>query len=112
MTAVNVPESAYLILLGGYLVFSAAAFVMYGMDKSSAVHGGWRIPELWFHMVALAGGWPGALIAQRVFHHKTRKQPFRTVFWFTVWLNILALARVLSSQESLLALLAPFYAGR
>lgn len=112
MTGLGAPESAYLVLLGGYLGLSAAAFVMYGVDKSAAVHGRWRTPELWLHMVSLAGGWPGALVAQHVFRHKTRKQPFRTVFWATVALNVLALTWVLSSQAALLALLAPVQAGR
>jgi len=33
------------------------------------------------------GGWPGALVAQQKLRHKTKKQPFRTVFWATVVMN-------------------------
>ena len=40
----------------------------------------------------LVGGWPGALVARRVFRHKTTKQPFRTIFWVTVIANCVALA--------------------
>jgi len=39
------------------------------------------------HIFALAGGWPGALVAQKLFHHKTKKLSFRIVFWITVALN-------------------------
>ena len=36
------------------------------------------------HITELLGGWPGALIAQQVFRHKTRKASFQTVFWLIV----------------------------
>ena len=79
-------------LLGAYGLFSAAAFLMYGADKSAAEQGRWRTSESTLHTLALIGGWPGALVAQRVFRHKTTKQPFRTIFWFTVIANCVALA--------------------
>jgi uncharacterized membrane protein YsdA (DUF1294 family) len=49
----------------------------YAADKSAAEQGRWRTSESTLHAVALVGGWPGALVARRVFRHKTRKQPFR-----------------------------------
>jgi uncharacterized membrane protein YsdA (DUF1294 family)/cold shock CspA family protein len=75
-----------------YGLFSAVAFAMYGADKSAAMQGRWRTSESTLHTIALVGGWPGALVARRVFRHKTRKQPFRTLFWGTVIANCLALA--------------------
>ena len=54
------------------------------------------MPEASLHVLALMGGWPGALLAQRVVRHKTRKQPFRTVFWATVALNCAILASVIT----------------
>lgn len=81
-----------LILLGVYGVLSLALFFMYGLDKAAARRGRRRTPEVTLHLVSLAGGWPGALIAQRVFHHKTRKAQFQVVFWGTVVANSLALA--------------------
>lgn len=74
-----------------YAVMSMSAFVMYGRDKAAAEQGTWRTPELTLHIVSLAGGWPGALLGQRVFRHKTRKQPFRAIFWLTVVANLVAL---------------------
>lgn len=82
-------------VLGVYVVMSLIAFVMYGVDKSAAERGHWRTPELTLHLVSLAGGWPGALLAQRVFRHKTRKQPFQTVFWASVVVNCVAVAWLL-----------------
>lgn len=84
--------TAALAALAGYLLVSAITFMAYAADKSAARQGRWRVPEASLHLLALLGGWPGALLAQRMFRHKTRKQPFRTVFWLTVLLNCLALA--------------------
>jgi len=80
------------LLLVAYGIFSVGAFAMYRADKTAAQQGAWRTPETNLHAIALLGGWPGALVARRVFRHKTTKQPFRTVFWGTVITNCLALA--------------------
>jgi uncharacterized membrane protein YsdA (DUF1294 family) len=74
-----------------YLVMSVATFVVYGRDKAAAAEGRRRTPEATLHLLSLVGGWPGALAGQRAFHHKTRKQPFRTIFWCTVAVNCAAL---------------------
>ena len=74
------------------VVASVAAVASYGIDKRAAGQGRWRTPERWLHLVALVGGWPGAYVAQKALRHKTRKQPFRTVFWCTAVLNTAALA--------------------
>jgi uncharacterized membrane protein YsdA (DUF1294 family) len=70
-----------------YLVFSVATFGAYALDKSAAERGAWRTSESTLHLLALVGGWPGALVAQNRLRHKSRKQPFRAVFWTTVVLN-------------------------
>lgn len=81
---------------GLYLGASAATFIAYAADKSAASSGAWRTPESTLHMLALAGGWPGALLAQQVLRHKSSKQPFRQVFWVTALLNVIALVLVAS----------------
>ena len=80
-----------------YAVASLVAFVAYARDKSAARSGRWRTAESTLHLFALAGGWPGALAAQRLLRHKTRKQPFQAVFWITVILNCGALAWAVST---------------
>lgn len=70
-----------------YAVASVASLIMYGMDKLAAARGRWRVREASLHMVSLFGGWPGALVAQQLFRHKTVKRPFRLVFWFTAAAN-------------------------
>ena len=65
-----------------YLIgINIAAFALYGYDKNAAQNGRLRVPERVLHGVELFGGTPGAFIAQRVFHHKTRKVSYRIVFW-------------------------------
>lgn len=75
-----------------YLATSAIAFLLYGRDKSAAQKGAWRISERTLHIFGLIGGWPGALLAQRMFHHKSRKSSFQRVFWLTIIINCSVLA--------------------
>ena len=91
---------ALLALLGLYGFMSVALFAMYGADKAAAQRGTRRTPEASLHLLALMGGWPGALVAQRVFHHKTKKQPFRTIFWCTVVVNCAMLLWILASLST------------
>ena len=78
---------------GVYFVVSVATFLAYANDKARAEkRGSRRTPEINLHIFALLGGWPGALIAQRLFRHKSRKAEFQTAFWTTVVLNCIALA--------------------
>lgn len=92
LAALVVLDRAPAALLVPYVLFSALEIVLYRSDKAAAQRGGWRVPEVNLHVVALLGGWPGALVARRAFRHKTTKQPFRTVFWVTVLVNCAALA--------------------
>ncbi len=83
-------------LLGSYLaatvVMSLVAFFVYGFDKRRARNDGRRMPEKTLHLLALLGGWPGALAGQKVFRHKTQKLSFLVVFWAIVLLHLAALA--------------------
>ena len=76
---------------GLYLVASVVAFIAYALDKSAARNDRWRTQESTLHLFALAGGWPGALAAQRLLRHKSRKKSFQAVFWATVAINCGAL---------------------
>lgn len=73
--------------LAAYAIVSALAFLLYLADKRKARLDHWRIPENVLHGVELAGGWPGALLAQQVFRHKTRKLSFQLLFWMIVLLH-------------------------
>lgn len=71
-----------------YAVLSGLALTAYLLDKRAAQKGTGRIPEATLLVLGLAGGWPGALLAQRVLRHKTRKTSFQIAFWLTVILNV------------------------
>lgn len=77
-----------LVLAVIYVVLSFVTFLAYARDKSAAQRGTRRTPEGTLHMLALVGGWPGALIAQQFLRHKSRKPEFRSAFWGTVILNV------------------------
>ncbi|TDR52710.1 uncharacterized membrane protein YsdA (DUF1294 family) [Halomonas ventosae] len=76
------------LLIGTYLLASLAAVILYGVDKAAARRGDRRIRESTLQLVALVGGWPGALLARRWFRHKTRKQPFGIILWGCAALNL------------------------
>lgn len=72
---------------GGLRHCQRAGVPPYWRDKHKARADQWRIPENVLHALELAGGWPGALLAQQVFRHKTRKLSFQLVFWIIVLLH-------------------------
>jgi len=87
-------------LLGMYVFLSALLFTTYGADKDAAQRHRWRTSEATLHSLALMGGWPGGLVAQRVYRHKTRKQPFQAIFWGTVIVNCAGLIWLLFSSSA------------
>ena len=89
------------LILVLYVATSLVTFVMYALDKSTAKAGALRTQESTLHLLALVGGWPGAMIAQQTFRHKTKKQSFRTVFWLTVLLNSGAFVWLLTLNGSM-----------
>lgn len=64
-----------------------ATFFAYWQDKYAAEKGRWRTPEDSLHLFSLAGGWPGAYLAQQILRHKSRKAEFRAAYWVTVTLH-------------------------
>jgi uncharacterized membrane protein YsdA (DUF1294 family)/cold shock CspA family protein len=79
-----------------YLGASALSLALYAKDKRAAQHETWRTPEDTLHLLALLGGWPGALVAQQWLRHKSGKAAFRVVFWMTAALNVAALVYLAS----------------
>jgi len=71
-----------------YAGMSFVSYLAYWRDKDAAGEGAQRIPELKLHFFDLLGGWPGALVAQQQFRHKTVKASFQSLFWVTALANI------------------------
>lgn len=80
-------QSSYWILIG-YISLSIVTFAVYAHDKSAAQKQVWRTKEANLHLLGLLGGWPGALWAQKILRHKSQKQPFKTLLWLTIMINI------------------------
>ena len=86
--AVSVASNELPPIVGiAYALLSLVTFGAYAWDKSSARIGAWRTAEGTLHLLGLAGGWPGALIAQQTLRHKSRKFSFVSVLWATVLIN-------------------------
>ncbi|MDX3774906.1 DUF1294 domain-containing protein [Chromatiaceae bacterium AAb-1] len=71
-----------------YAGLSLLTFLVYGWDKRAARLQQRRVAESTLHTMSLAGGWPGALIAQNRLRHKSRKVAFLVRFWCTVIVNL------------------------
>lgn len=78
------------------VIASAMSFGMFGVDKAAAVKGNRRIRESSLLLVALIGGVPGAKLGQRVFRHKTRKQPFARLLNLYLAANVVVWAVLIS----------------
>ena len=71
--------------------WSVTAFLFYGFDKGQAKRDGWRVPEVVLHGLSLVGGFVGAFLGMRIFHHKTKKSQFlavmigSAVLWALIW---------------------------
>lgn len=67
-----------------YVLASLVTFYLYWHDKRQARGNAWRTPERVLHAAEFCGGWPGALLAQQLLRHKTRKLSYQVKFWAIV----------------------------
>ncbi|AQQ66426.1 hypothetical protein Mag101_01255 [Microbulbifer agarilyticus] len=83
-----------------YLIGTLSIFTMlvYGWDKLAALTARRRTSENTLHLLSFIGGWPGALLGQALFNHKTSKQPFRQIFWVCVFSNLAFIAWTFTSN--------------
>ncbi len=81
---------AYLALANG------VTMLVYACDKHAATRQKRRVRERTLHLLALLGGSPAALIAQRLFRHKTTKRSFLTVDMVIVFVQIVLLGYLFS----------------
>ena len=88
--------SVHIGVIAVYAAMSTVTFIAYGVDKLRARSGQWRVSEATLLVMGFVGGWPGAIVAQQLFRHKTRKARFRQAFWGSVALNLLIFAIIAS----------------
>ncbi|PXX47488.1 DUF1294 domain-containing protein [Undibacterium pigrum] len=85
-----------------YACMSVVTLIMYAFDKAEARKRAPRISERALLLCGLACGWPGAVLAQNWFRHKTIKTSFRLAFAVTVIFNCLVLVMFISWSLNLL----------
>ena len=73
------------------LVVNMVTFVIYGLDKWKARHDRWRVPESVLIFLAIIGGSPAAILAMRMFNHKTNKNKFAFGIPIILFLHLTAL---------------------
>ena len=79
-------KSIFLLYL---FAVSIVAFILYGVDKSRAKNGKWRISEDVLLGIAVIGGSIGAILGMLVFRHKTKHWYFRYGLWIILALQII-----------------------
>lgn len=79
---------AFKIIFYIYLLGSIAAFCQYWLDREAEANGKKRIRTLSFHVVAALGGWPGALLAQKMLKHRNGHSIFNGFVWMSIALNL------------------------
>lgn len=77
------------------LFFSPIEIFLYWRDKRAAVKEKRRTPESTLLTVAALGGWPGAVIAARLFRHKTKKMTYRLQLGTVMTAHLVAVLVVL-----------------
>jgi uncharacterized membrane protein YsdA (DUF1294 family) len=68
------------IVLVYLIIIWMSTLLLFRIDKKRAQQkNAPRISERRLLQLAIIGGWPAALLARRLFRHKTTKQPFSTL---------------------------------
>ena len=84
-------KTILLFLVFHLISINFVTIIAYWRDKKAAIAGEWRVPEIDLHMLELLGGWCGAFLAQKIFHHKTKKWYFHLNFALASILHITAI---------------------
>ena len=93
LTATGLLNSLALLFIS---IINVMTYWFYSQDKEAAQLDQRRVPENTLHVLAFLGGWPAAWLAQQRLRHKTQKQPFRKVYFCTIFFNILLILWLIS----------------
>lgn len=88
------------LVVAWYVLIGIVTFLLYAKDKRAAQNNEWRTPESTLHLLSIAGGWVGAMVAQTYLRHKSKKSEFRMIYYLTVVVNMAGLLFLLSSGDS------------
>lgn len=70
-------NQVYTLFIWYFIAINLVALLVYGWDKLCAKKQWWRVPELTLLVLAALGGSIGALVAMRLFRHKTLHLKFK-----------------------------------
>lgn len=87
------------LIVGWYVVIGVVTYLIYAKDKAAAQKGAWRTPESTLHLLSIAGGWVGAMVAQTYLRHKSQKAEFRLMYYLTVVINMAGLLFLLNGVD-------------
>jgi len=87
------------LVVSWYVVIGIITFLVYAKDKGAAQKGEWRTPEATLHLLSIAGGWVGAMVAQTYLRHKSQKADFRLMYYLTVVINMAGLLFLISNGD-------------
>ena len=76
------------IIIAYFIIINCVGIAVMGVDKSRAVHHGWRIPEKILFLVSVMGGSVGTWLAMYLFRHKTRH------WYFVVGMPLILLMQI------------------
>ncbi len=82
------------------VTINLTTFVAYGVDKRAAIKKQWRVAENDLHMLEFLGGWIGAWLAQKIFHHKTAKKSFQNMYRLMIVLEFAAIWLIIKLIKS------------
>ena len=78
-----------------FITINFTTFLAYYVDKRAAQKGAYRIPESNLHTLEFLGGTLGAMLGQKLLHHKNRKKSYRFMFKFIVLIQIIIVVVIL-----------------
>ena len=94
-TSIFSHKTILLFLVIHLIAINVSTFIAYGVDKRAAQQGQWRVSERDLHMLEFLGGWIGAFIGQRFFHHKTSKKSYQAAYNFIIVIEFAAIWAIL-----------------
>ena len=87
-TSAFAPKTLLLFVVFQLVSINIVTIVAYYVDKRAAIKGKWRVPEFDLHTLEFLGGWAGALLAQKMFRHKTKKKSYQSTFIFLIFAEL------------------------
>ena len=75
-------------IAAAYVLWNIITFAMYGIDKSKAEKGKWRISEATLILCAFLMGGIGAFLGMSIFRHKTKHIKFMLLVPLAIVVNI------------------------